>query len=252
MAQSFTDGSGRVWQVTVDVAGLKAVRALTGIDLLKAGTKGGGEIVALQDALSSPVDVGDILYVLCKQQAESRRMTDEDFGRMLAGDVYGHAQLALVEAIVSFPEPGAGGAAPGDGEGKRGGDEEVGGDFWWRLIYEAAGIVGVDPATFTARELMWMAGGRMKAAWSVASWEAGVRVERQPVPEEGDQAGAARRHQPAEQEEARPQGAGGVGDLVGIFKAVIAAKKPCGGWLDGNGRWPSSRRFSGRAASAPS
>lgn len=106
MAQSFTDGSGRVWQVTVDVAGLKAVRALTGIDLLKAGTKGGGEIVALQDALSSPVDVGDILYVLCKQQAESRRMTDEDFGRMLAGDVYGHAQLALVEAIVSFfPNP---------------------------------------------------------------------------------------------------------------------------------------------------
>lgn len=85
----------------------------------------------------------------------------------------------------------------------------------------------MDPATFTARELMWMAGGRMKAAWSVASWKQAFELNASPYRKKGTKPVQPDDINPLSKKKARPQGVRvGVGDLVGIFKAVIAAKKP--------------------------
>ena len=37
------------------------------------------------------------------------------------------------------------------------------------MIYELAGLVGVDPSPLTLRQLAWMAGGRRQHDWGVAS-----------------------------------------------------------------------------------
>ncbi|MGE0606565.1 MAG: hypothetical protein AB7O62_05500 [Pirellulales bacterium] len=37
------------------------------------------------------------------------------------------------------------------------------------MIYELAGIVGVDPSPFTLRELAWMAEGRQRESWNHTS-----------------------------------------------------------------------------------
>lgn len=104
MSQAFLDGNGRRWVVEVDVAALKRVRTLTGIDLLRVNPDGVAE--RLQQVIASPVDVGDVLYCLCKPQADRERVTDEQFGQLLRGDVYAEAVGALVEGIISFyPSP---------------------------------------------------------------------------------------------------------------------------------------------------
>ncbi|HBO45785.1 MAG TPA: hypothetical protein DD670_18050, partial [Planctomycetaceae bacterium] len=36
----------------------------------------------------------------------------------------------------------------------------------WRLLWELAGVVGVDPGGLTLRELFWMAEGRDRNAWN--------------------------------------------------------------------------------------
>lgn len=42
----------------------------------------------------------------------------------------------------------------------------VTGDDTWRLIWQLAGIVGVDPRPLTLRELVWMSEARRREAWS--------------------------------------------------------------------------------------
>lgn len=100
--QSFRDNEGRTWAVAVDVASIKRARALAGFDL--AGVLDRREDV---DRLArDPVLLVDVLYAVCKPEADSRGVSDEDFGRAMAGDALEHAVNALVEAIVSFsPNP---------------------------------------------------------------------------------------------------------------------------------------------------
>lgn len=60
----------------------------------------GGDIVArLAD---DPILLCDVLYVLCRQQAEERKITDEDFGRGLAGDALGEATKAMLAELADF------------------------------------------------------------------------------------------------------------------------------------------------------
>jgi hypothetical protein len=98
---TFTDVQGRTWSIDITVATLKRVRGITGIDLLDAV---GGTL--LDRLVSDPVLLGDVLYAVVKPQADERRVSDEDFGRALAGDVVDAATTALLEAFVAFfPSP---------------------------------------------------------------------------------------------------------------------------------------------------
>ena len=44
----------------------------------------------------------DVLYCLCKDQADKQSISDEDFGRALAGDAITQAADAFVEELIDF------------------------------------------------------------------------------------------------------------------------------------------------------
>jgi hypothetical protein len=99
--QKFRDNAGRTWEVAIDIAGIKRVRSLLGIDIL-SGLDGKG----LDPITRDPVVFVDILYVLCKPEADRAGLTDEEFGRGLGGDALHAASEAFTEAFISFcPNP---------------------------------------------------------------------------------------------------------------------------------------------------
>lgn len=96
---TFRDNAGRAWDVVVHVLAVKRVRAALGVDLYRLvddGLKGLGELLA------DPVLLVDVLYVLCREAAEAAGVSDEDFGRSLAGDALERAAQAFLEALTDF------------------------------------------------------------------------------------------------------------------------------------------------------
>jgi hypothetical protein len=99
--KSFTDNAGRSWSVEVNVAALKRVKGLAGVDLLEVldGT-------LIDRLIRDPVLLCDVLYAACKPEADAKGVSDEEFGRAMAGDAIEHATGALLDEIVSFcPSP---------------------------------------------------------------------------------------------------------------------------------------------------
>ena len=103
--KSFTDNKGRAWEIVVTVATVKRVRALCKVDLnsiveLDKNNKPSAEL--LERLSSDPVLLVDVLYAVCKPQADKLNITDEDFGEAMAGDAIEHATTALLEEVIDF------------------------------------------------------------------------------------------------------------------------------------------------------
>ncbi len=101
--KTFTDNAERSWNVSINVAAVKRVRDLVGVDLLEIV-----EGTLIEKLIRDPILLCDIIYAVCKPQAEEREppVTDEEFGRAMAGDAIEHATTALLEDLVSFcPSP---------------------------------------------------------------------------------------------------------------------------------------------------
>lgn len=96
---SFRDNAGRTWTVVINVAVVKRVRGLVNIDLYKLVDDGFKPLAAL---VADPVQLADVLYCLCKDEADAKQITDEDFGRALAGDAITLAADAFVEELIDF------------------------------------------------------------------------------------------------------------------------------------------------------
>jgi hypothetical protein len=96
---SFVDNSRRTWEVAVNIAAVKRIRGLLGIDLYSLVDDG---FKSLSKLVSDPVTLADVLYCLCKDQAEKQSISDEDFGRSLAGDAITQAADAFVEELIDF------------------------------------------------------------------------------------------------------------------------------------------------------
>jgi hypothetical protein len=97
--QSFKDNADRTWTVAINVTAIKRVRGLLGIDLYKLVDDG---FKPLADLMADPVQLVDVLYCLCKEEADARQISDEDFGRALGGDVISVAADAFVEELIAF------------------------------------------------------------------------------------------------------------------------------------------------------
>ena len=98
--QKFIDRRGRVWIVDIDNTTLRRVRALTDVRLLDAID---GDLVTRLS--SDPLLLGDVLFAICKPQADQQDVDDESFAEGLAGDSIDEACKALVDALVAyFPE----------------------------------------------------------------------------------------------------------------------------------------------------
>ena len=95
--RTFKDSEGREWIVGVTVDTVKRVRGTLDVDLLEAAS---GDV--FMRLASDPILLCDVLYVVCKPQADERQISDEDFGRSLNGDVIEKATDAFLEELIDF------------------------------------------------------------------------------------------------------------------------------------------------------
>ncbi len=102
------DENGRTWELKINVSQIKRVKAATktsedpgGIDLLDIANK-----EMLSRVLGDPILFVDILYILCKDEADSENVTDEQFGEGFGGDrIYDAAESFMSEIINFTPNP---------------------------------------------------------------------------------------------------------------------------------------------------
>ena len=94
---TFQDAAGRVWHVRITVATVRRVQELLGLDLLQLA---GGPLIA--QLATDPSALVDVLYVVCKPQADAETISGEAFADQIAGDVIDAATEALLDAMVDF------------------------------------------------------------------------------------------------------------------------------------------------------
>lgn len=95
----FKDKSGRAWPVVVNGYTIKRVLDLLKVDL--------GDLSAGDPPLLTRIDTDiaflvDLIYVVCKPDADDRDVSDVAFAAVLEGDVLHDAHEALMEELVLF------------------------------------------------------------------------------------------------------------------------------------------------------
>jgi hypothetical protein len=101
----FKDNQNRNWTIVVNVAAVKRVRSLLSINLLdvvKLDEKNRPNVDLLEQLASDPVLLCDVIYCICKPDADAQNISDEDFGSAMGGDAIEHATTALLEELVDF------------------------------------------------------------------------------------------------------------------------------------------------------
>ncbi len=99
--RQFKDNAGRTWTVDINVATLKRVRGLTGVDLVQVI-----EGTLIEKFIRDPVLLCDVVYAVCKPEADLAKVSDEEFGKAMAGDAIEAATGAVLDELISFcPSP---------------------------------------------------------------------------------------------------------------------------------------------------
>ena len=99
--RTFADNAGRTWTLTINVNAIKRVRGLLDVDLLEVVE---GKLI--ERLIGDPVLLCDVVYAVCKPEADTHGVGDEELGRAMAGDAIEHATKALLEELVGFsPSP---------------------------------------------------------------------------------------------------------------------------------------------------
>ncbi|MEO2018052.1 MAG: hypothetical protein ABGZ53_27180 [Fuerstiella sp.] len=97
--KTFTDNAGRTWTVTINVDAIKRVRTLVQVNLLDVLDDGCKLLAELHD---DPVLLVDVLYCVCKPEADAQNVSDMEFGRAMSGDAILQASTALLEDLSDF------------------------------------------------------------------------------------------------------------------------------------------------------
>lgn len=95
--KTFTDKTGREWNISVTVDAIKRVRSLLDVDLTEAAA---GKLI--QQLADNPVLLCDVIYCIVKPEADAKEISDEDFGKAMAGDAIDQATSAFLEDLVNF------------------------------------------------------------------------------------------------------------------------------------------------------
>lgn len=99
---TFQDSNGRVWAVNINVGTLKRVRALCGVDLYNILSFEGKDTGLLEQLANDPILLVDVIYAVCKDEADRLGITAEAFGESMAGDAIVNATNALLDDLVDF------------------------------------------------------------------------------------------------------------------------------------------------------
>jgi hypothetical protein len=92
--KKFKDSEGREWSLSVTIGDAKRIKEDLSLDLLNH--------VAITEIAADPYQLVGVLWLLCEAQSAKAGVTDEQFGRGLAGDAIDHATDALLGAIIDF------------------------------------------------------------------------------------------------------------------------------------------------------
>ena len=97
--KKFTDSVGREWKIEINIASIRRVRDLLGVDLMQSLD---GKF--LQELSKDIIKMVDIIYVLIKPQADSLKpkLLDTGFGAGLDGDAVDAAVNAFLDELVNF------------------------------------------------------------------------------------------------------------------------------------------------------
>lgn len=95
----FTDRQARSWAIDINVSQIKRVRDLLGVDLYRLIDDG---LRPLSELLADPVRLVDVVFALVIDQAKQQGVSDDDFGRAMAGDSIQDAAEAFTEELFDF------------------------------------------------------------------------------------------------------------------------------------------------------
>jgi hypothetical protein len=99
--RQFKDEQGKPWTINVNIGTVKRVRSFAKVDLLDL--RDGNLFTELAQ---DPIKLGDVLWVLCMDEAKAAGVDEVQFAAALAGDALDAATNALLEEIVDFfPKP---------------------------------------------------------------------------------------------------------------------------------------------------
>jgi hypothetical protein len=79
--RTFNDNAARSWTVQINVDAIKRVRDLVKVNLLEVVE---GKLI--EQLVSDPILLCDVIYAVCKPEADAKSVTDVDFGKAMAGD----------------------------------------------------------------------------------------------------------------------------------------------------------------------
>ncbi len=95
--KTFKDRNEKSWTVDINVRTVKRVKSMLEVNLLEALE---GKLITKLAA--DPILLCDVIYVICKPEADEAKITDEQFGAAMAGDAIESATEALLAELVDF------------------------------------------------------------------------------------------------------------------------------------------------------
>jgi hypothetical protein len=97
--KTFKDSKETSWDISVTVGSLKRVKDILGIDIIDEASQKENIFIKISE---DPIKLCNILYVLCKNQADERKITDEQFGELMGGDAIEQATNCFIEELIDF------------------------------------------------------------------------------------------------------------------------------------------------------
>lgn len=103
--RTFNDKNKKAWTLELTVGSARRVKADTTVDLvniISLDGDGKASMKALEKLIEDPFALVDVIFSLCRPQAEKENITDADFADLLNADAIEAAANALVEEIINF------------------------------------------------------------------------------------------------------------------------------------------------------
>ena len=95
----FKDKKGREWSLDLDVYLVEQIHTRTQFKIDKMIEEGP---LGIKDVFGDVIKFGQLLWIMCEEQAVTRSVTPEDFARLFNGDVFEDAGEAFVESLADF------------------------------------------------------------------------------------------------------------------------------------------------------
>ena len=92
---TFKDRQGREWNLVLDIPTCRSAKKL-GVDLIDMKVDAIGKLAA------EPLLLVDLLWNMCREQAESSQVTEEQFQKGMGGDAIDASLKAIKETVVEF------------------------------------------------------------------------------------------------------------------------------------------------------